>query len=155
MCCPFSGCSFETNLSNSFTEHVSQKHKNHDLRYFRPSVRDTVASGVESNDTDQPSETGLSLTSSGLDSTERADCVDNVDAEILEHKLASLFLRMQCMLHVSKSAIQAIVEEFHDILSFFKFHTSAVLKEVFAKHNIEIEEEVVQEISNTVRYSQL
>ncbi|XP_071337763.1 uncharacterized protein [Trachinotus anak] len=57
---------------------------------------------------------------------------------------------MQCLLHVSKHAIQAIIEEFNDILSLSKFHTTEILKEVFAKHNIEVEEEIIQEISNSV-----
>ncbi len=32
--CPFVGCSFETNLLNSFTGHTSRNHKNHKLRDF-------------------------------------------------------------------------------------------------------------------------
>lgn len=125
MCCPFVGCSFETNRLNSFTGHTSWNHKNHKLRDFLTPVR--VVSDFQSNDTDQPCnvdpEAGFSLTSSPrLDSTEKGepDCAQNVDSAILEHKLASLFLRMQCLLHVSKHAIQAIIEEFNDIFSTLK-----------------------------------
>lgn len=57
---------------------------------------------------------------------------------------------MQCLLHVPKHAIQAIIDEFNDISSLSKFHTTEILKEVFAKHNIEVDKEVIQEISNTV-----
>lgn len=86
-----------------------------------------------------------------IESTEKQepDCLD-LDSEILEHKLASLFLRMQCLLHVPKHVIQTIIDEFNDILSLSKFHTTEILKEVFAKHNIEVEEEFIQEISNTI-----
>lgn len=41
-------------------------------------------------------------------------------------------------------------DEFNDISSLSKFHTTEILREVFAKHNNEVEEEVIQEISNTV-----
>lgn len=40
------------------------------------------------------------------------------------------------------------MDAFNDILSISKFHTTEILKEVFAKHIIEVEEEVIQEISN-------
>lgn len=89
-----------------------------------------------------------------FDSTEKRepDCVHNVDSEILEHRLASLFLCMQCLLHVPKHAIQAIIDEFNDILSLFKFHTTEILKEVFAKHNIEVREEVIKKKKSITCY---
>lgn len=58
---------------------------------------------------------------------------------------------MQCLVHVSKHAIQAIIDEFNDILSLSRFHTAEILREVFAKHNIEVAEEVTREISHSVR----
>lgn len=42
--------------------------------------------------------------------------VDNLEYETIEHKIASLFLCMQTVLHVSGSAVQRIVEEIRDIL---------------------------------------
>lgn len=41
-----------------------------------------------------------------------------VDVDILEHKVVQLFLSMQTVLHISKSAIQKIVEQVNDILDF-------------------------------------
>ena len=155
MCWPFVGCSFKTSRLNSFTGNTSRSHKNHKLRDFLTPVR--VVTDIQSNDTDQPCnvdpEAVFSLTSSRrLDYTEKGepDCVQNVDSQTLEHRLASLFLRMQCLLHVSKHAIQAIIEELNHILSLSKFHTTEILKEVFAKHNIEVEGEVIQDIRNIV-----
>lgn len=49
-----------------------------------------------------------------------------------------------------KHAIQTVIDEFNDILSLSKFHTTEILKEVFAKHNIEVEDEVIQDISKTL-----
>lgn len=51
------------------------------------------------------------------------------------------------MLHVSKQAVQEIIEEFNGILNFSKFPTSALLKKVFRKHNLEFEKDVVEEIT--------
>ena len=158
------GCSFKTNPLSSFTGHTSRNHKNHKLRGFLTHIR--VVSDFQSNDTDQTCnadpEAGCSSASCpGLDSTEKSelDFVQNVDSEIFEHRLASLFLRMQCLLHVSKNAIQAIIDEFNDILSLSKFHATDILKEVFAKYNIEVEEKVIQEISiiqlKKVHYQQI
>lgn len=115
VCFPFEGCSFETNHLNSFTGHTSRNHKKHNLRDFLTPVR--VLSDFQSNDTEQACnvdpEAGVSLTSiPRFDSTEKRepDCVHNVDSEILEHRLASLCLRMQCLLHVPKHAIQVIID---------------------------------------------
>lgn len=73
---------------------------------------------------------GVSLPSiPTLESTEKQepDCVHNVDSEILEHRLASLFLCMQCLLHVPKHDIQTIIDKFKGILSLSKFHTTEIL----------------------------
>ena len=42
------------------------------------------------------------------------DIVEDVDSETLEHKLASLFLSMQTVLHVFQGTTQKIVEDLHN-----------------------------------------
>lgn len=113
VCCPFEGCSFETNNLNSFTGHTSRNHKDHNLREFLTTVR--VLSDFQSNNTEQACSenpgTGVSLPRKT--EKQEPDCVNNVDSEILEHRLANLFLHMQCLLHVPKHAIQTIIDEFN------------------------------------------
>lgn len=149
--CPFLGCSFETNRLNSFTGHTSKNHKDHKLKDFTTSVM--VVSDFQSDDVDETSNNGAEAgfseaRSLELGPTENSEA-ENVNSETLEHSLASLFLRLQCLLHVSKHAIQTIIEEFNSILSLSKCHTSEIIKAVLAKHSIEIEEGVLQEISDS------
>jgi len=50
-----------------------------------------------------------------------------VDAETLEHRAAGFFLRMQTELHVSRQALQKIVEGFN--FTFFKIPLNKVSKQ--------------------------
>ena len=49
------------------------------------------------------------------------DRVDHLDFEQVEHKVACLFLSIQMVLRVTRSAIQKIVEEISDIFICSKF----------------------------------
>ena len=73
-----------------------------------------------------------------------------VDSETLQHKLASLFLCMQTVLHVSRGSTQKIVEDLHNILSYSNIHTLSSVKDILSKHNIEVNDSVLQEISNAL-----
>jgi len=86
--CPFIGTSFETNLLNSFTDHWSRKHKNDKLWDFRGS--DGVVNNLH----------WVVVVHWLLQG--KINCTENVDFEILEDHLASLFLCMQCLLHLFK-----------------------------------------------------
>ena len=76
--------------------------------------------------------------------------MEDVDSETLEHKLASLFLSMQTVLHVSRSATQKIVEHLHNLLSFSNTQTFNSVKEILSKHKIEVNDCVLQEISSAI-----
>lgn len=78
------------------------------------------------------------------------DIVEHVDSETLEHKLASLFLSMQTVLHVSRSARQKIVEHLHNLLSFSNIQTFSSVKEILSKHKIAANDCVLQEISHAI-----
>lgn len=39
-----------------------------------------------------------------------------IDIDSVEHNIASLFLRMQTVLHVSRSSLQTIVEDLNSVL---------------------------------------
>lgn len=155
VCCPFLRCVFKTNKLSSFSCHRSRNHKTHTLKDFRTSI--TTDTEDESNDIGQPLEDDLEAGTSSQsclrqESVEEgsAESVEDVNVETLEHKLASLFLCMQTVLHVSKSATQKIVEEFNAILYFSKFHTLQNIREILTKHNIEIDDSVVQEITDAI-----
>lgn len=57
---------------------------------------------------------------------------------------------MQTVLHISKSAIQKIVVEFHDNLHFSKFHSLKRIKEMLTKHNTVLDDSAVNEINEAI-----
>ncbi|KAG9275027.1 hypothetical protein AMEX_G9499, partial [Astyanax mexicanus] len=67
----------------------------------------------------------------------------------LERKLASLFLCMQTVLHVSKYAIQKIIE-LRDILYFSKVLSFETIKEVLVKQKVDLDPGIFQEIGNAL-----
>lgn len=75
---------------------------------------------------------------------------ESVDIETLEHKLASVLLKMQTVLHVSKSAIHDIVEEVHDIFHFSKSLAVESIKNILVKQKIDVDAYVLQEISSAI-----
>lgn len=152
--CPFLQCEFKTNNLKTFSSHRSRKHKNSkEIRTCLREPNEDEVSAVESYDIDQPFdnsgevETLQSGTSQDSSDSERGAC-ENVEA--LEHKIASLFLCMQTVLHVSKSAVQKIIEELNDILHFSKFHSFQRIKEVLSEHSVKVDNRVIQEINDAV-----
>lgn len=62
------------------------------------------------------------------------DIVEDVDSETLEHKLASLFLSMQTVLHVFQGTTQKIVEDLHNRQPFSYIQTFHSVKKILIKH---------------------
>lgn len=58
-------------------------------------------------------------------------------------KLASLFLCMQTVLHISKSAVQRISEDLRDVLCFFKSIAHETIKDILVKRNINVDISVI------------
>lgn len=107
--CPYKQCSFKSNVYSTFTSHQSRFHSSSNFTDFRAglvcenrplSLNDEVDS-EEAHEVDEPI--------FPLDIVD--DCADD-DEDIIQRRLPSLFLRMQTLLHVSKSAIQEIIDVF-------------------------------------------
>lgn len=149
--CPFQKCTFKTNNRSSFSSHKTRKHKNHTIQDFRLVNKD---SREDLDDTETELTDDLEpATSSQRDDIphveRREQDTESVDVDILEHKIAQLFLSMQTVLHISKSAIQKIVEQLHDILEFSKCYALDNIREILAKHNIVIDNnQVLQDITD-------
>jgi len=73
-----------------------------------------------------------------------------VDAETLEHRAPGFFLRMQTELHVSRQALQKIVEGFNYILHFSESHSQQGIKAVLAEHGTELDDSVLNKINDVV-----
>ncbi|KAK0130960.1 hypothetical protein N1851_034359 [Merluccius polli] len=149
VCCPFLRCSFKTNNLKTFSSHKSRKHKHDDIRTcLRADLEKEPVS--ETDASDQPlgsEEETLPSSSRNSDVPEKEEYVD---AETLEHRAAGLFLRMQTELHVSRHAVQKIVEGFNDIFHFSKSHSQQGIKAVLAEHGIELDDGVLRKINDAV-----
>lgn len=137
--CPFLRCEYKTNNIQTFSSHRSRKHKNtKEIRTCLGVHSENETGAIETHAIDQPLDNFVEV--EALQSGSSQDSCDNgrdeyVVAETLEHKIACLFLGMQTVLHVSKSAVQKIVEELNDILHFSKFHSLQRIKEVLSEHS--------------------
>ena len=127
---PFLRCVYKSNNYKTFNCHRSRKHKNHTLN----EIQTCVSRNSENDAIDQPSD---------------ACVAPETSQSVLREKLCeNVFLACtRTALHVSKSAIQKIVEEFHDILHFSKCNSLQRIKEVLSKHNIQLDDFVVHEIN--------
>jgi len=149
--CPFSGCEYKTNRLSNFASHRTRKHKTYTTKDLRNSViteteninTDTTLNFDDNDDHDagQSSQVVQESTDSGCES---------VDIETLEHKLASVFLKMQTVLHISKSAIHNIVEEIHDILHFSKSLAVESIRNILVKRKIDVDNSILQEINSAI-----
>ncbi|KAJ7992503.1 hypothetical protein DPEC_G00279350 [Dallia pectoralis] len=135
--CPFQDCSFKSVVHSSFKSHRSRKHCFSTTENFRPELITNHAAHVcasigdtETGDISDLDVLTLNCASGGDDSLE----------ESLKHKLASLFLRMQTILHVSKAATQEIVEELCTIGSVSSELTKKAIKTVLLKNNCTLED---------------
>ena len=78
-----------------------------------------------------------------------SNCAEDLRAQ-LHHNLASLFLKMQTVLHVSKMAIQEIVGNLNQIFSLSQPLIKKTIREVLQNHAIVVTETSVDEIISAV-----
>jgi len=156
--CPFTGCEYNTNKLTNFATHRSRKHKTHTTKDLRTSVITEDEENPGTEDEENPGAEPIvdfddidAEPSSQAVQDSETDLLDcEVDSETLEHKLASLFLCMQTVLHISKSAIRKIIEELRDILYFSKFLALNTIKDILVKHKIDTDLSILQEITNAI-----
>ena len=141
--CPFNHCLFKSNIFSSFTSHKSRCHPHCTLKDFKTEI--TVQECELSKSETAESE------SHGTDSDFHVPLEDNSDnepeyhdtTEKIQERLASLLLRMQAVLHVSKFATQEIVSEFHDIGVLIGELNEYTVKKVLRQHSCNIDENTV------------
>ncbi|KAK0142460.1 hypothetical protein N1851_019612 [Merluccius polli] len=142
--CPFLGCEFKTNTYSTFSSHKSRKHKQYTVKDFRTVIQPISA---EAGIADESVASTLFQDDSSFVFEE--DRVAHLDFEQVEHKVACLFLSMQTVLHVTRSAIQKIVEEIRDIFICSKCLAFRSVAEVL-ENNISTENNLLQDIVDSV-----
>lgn len=109
--CPFQDCSFKSNVLSTFKAHRSRVLQLCSVDSLRGELTTRVGLSPvgqpEIEETTEPCSNDLSVSYS-------SDVDEEID-ESFERRFGSLFLRMQTILHVSKSAVHDIVEELGQI----------------------------------------
>ncbi len=122
--CPFKNFHYRTNVHSSFNAHKSRNHPDCDVSDFKNEVvltetdSQSMQNQVES-DEGGPSQNSLELDASECNPPESRNDTGELQVQ-LRNNLASLFLKMHSVLHVSEMALQDIVEKLAEIFSLSK-----------------------------------
>ena len=138
--CPFEGCSFKSSIVSTFSAHKSRYHQCADFASFKPDLVVRVQSQAFVNDDE-----------GDLNNSDEGDLNNSVSSELsvsefqpvhnsIQRRIASLLLRLQAVLHVSKAAIQQIVDDLFDIGECAGQITRQTVENILKEHNCTSEE---------------
>lgn len=151
--CPYINCNFKSNVYSTFNVHKCREHRTPDQRQLKPDILLHVVT---------PSlGTNVQL--------EEPSCLDPVDANLeendaenenfddlqhqLEHNLASLFLKMQAILHVSDSAAQEVIQQINQILLLSEPLACHAVQQILLEHGLGGCDSLVRKVVNAVKDS--
>ncbi|KAL6458608.1 hypothetical protein MHYP_G00320800, partial [Metynnis hypsauchen] len=155
--CPFNGCTFKSKVYSSFTSHRSRYHAlaflenvKAELLYGPPLSENSDplldAGGYSSNNTESADGDCFDFQSDDDDNEERDGIADKI-----RNRLASLLLRMQAVLHVSKSATQEIVNELHEIGILAGELSKKTAENIFTELSCNIDEVTLKLLKETLQ----
>lgn len=159
--CPFKNCNYRTNSYSAFNAHKSRKHGG-DSDFGECVVladSDQQAEGsalvvVAAESLGEPAESHSAGSADTFDLDEvNSQCDTDTLRAQLNHNLASLFLKMQSILHVSDMASQEIVEQLTQIFSLSQPILKHDIREVLQNHDITVSETLLNEVVSTVMNS--
>lgn len=122
--CPYNNCFFKSSVYSSLRSHKSRHHNSLSFEDFKSELVDRSLRASE-----QPNNVETCTNSAHID-TASCSVVDEIDytdvesdnetqnddkSKNMKRQLGLLLLRMQAILHISKSATQEIVDELYDI----------------------------------------
>lgn len=148
--CPFLNCQFKTNSYSGFSSHRSRKHKGHTISGLRSVLHSSASDLVGVPEVTGEASTSLQSDSGSFSGEAQTKSLELIPYESIEHKIAKHFLSLQTVLHVSRSAVQEIIEETNDILTASKSHCFQSVAEVLQKHNIAADNSLIQDIVESV-----
>lgn len=112
--CPYKNCTFQSNVYSTFNVHKCREHRTSDQRQLRSDILLHVAPSVDNVQPEEPLYPDLVDEQMEENDAENEN-LDDLQHQ-LEHNLASLFLKMQAILHVSDLAAQEIMQQITQIL---------------------------------------
>lgn len=151
--CPFKNCNYRTNSYSAFNAHKSRKHGG-DSDFGECVVladNDSAPVVVAAESLGEPAESHSAGSADTFDLNEvNSQCDTDTLRAQLNHNLASLFLKMQSILHVSDMASQEIVEHLTQIFSLSQPILKHDIREVLQSHDITVSETLLNEVVSTV-----
>lgn len=151
--CPFKNCNYRTNSYSAFNAHKSRKHSG-DSGFGECVVlayNDSAPELVAAESLREPAETHSPGSADTFDLDEiNSQCDPDMLKAQLNHNLASLFLKMQSILHVSEMASQEIVEHLTQIFFLSQPILKHDIREVLESHDITVSEAILNEVVSTV-----
>ena len=157
MDCPFKNCNYRTNVYSSFNAHKSRSHLNCEVSDIKTEMVVIEDCQLDQSE-DQSDEAGPSQNVE-LDAPECSPSPTQfvVDPGALQsqlrNNLASLFLKMQSILHVSQMAIQDIVENLAQIFMLSKPLVRDSVMKVLGEHGQSIDDALLNELVEAVMES--
>lgn len=145
--CVFSGCSYKTNIYGSFRTHKARKHKSFSGEDLKPGI---VVSErpvpIFSAEDDIESDEDVSLnepTSSGVITENTEDL-----SKAIEHKLASVLLKLEHVFLVPGVAIDDLLQELQYLISTVSVPVvNQTIQQVLQEHNLQVDKVVVDELA--------
>ncbi|CCD20568.1 hypothetical protein TvY486_0034170, partial [Trypanosoma vivax Y486] len=149
--CPFKDCSFETNVYSTFNAHKSKAHQQHCHEDFKLGVMLSTAFG----DTQENIVYSLNDNSGSEDECNMAEEQVNLEdtKQKLEHSLASLFLKMRTILHISENATQEIIQQLNQIHLLSEPLLYNIIQQTVEKHYDKVDSTVVKKLVRAVTES--
>lgn len=150
--CPFVNCDHKIKNVANFNIHKTRKHRYHTDKDIKSATvfDDTVDSAHSDVGCEVFGVDVLEGSSSTADSQAPESFIESVSTDVLEHRLASLFLSMQTVLHVSKNATQKIILELSDVEKLASELSVEKITDVLLKHGIDRDSTVFQEIAKVL-----
>lgn len=153
--CVFLGCPFKTNIYSTFYTHKKRKHHSHTLKDFKASVVafvDPVQVSDSSDNVRASCSVDVTYDEFETESVTESDdsAVENLP-ELIERKIAVIFLKLEHIFHIPAKAVDELLEELHFLLSSASApFTKRTITEIFKSHNLHIGQAVIEELANSV-----
>ena len=156
--CPYKNCNYRTNVYSSFNAHKSRSHTNCEVSDIKTEMVVIEDCQPDQSEVQSEAEAGPSQNVE-LDSPECSPSPPEfvIDPAALQSQLrdnlASLFLKMQSILHVSEMAIQDIVENLAQIFMLSKPLVRDSVMKVLGEHGQSVDDALLNELVEAVMES--
>lgn len=148
--CPYKNCTFQSNVYSTFNVHKCREHRTPDQRQLRSDILLHVTPSVNNVQLEEPCPDLVDEHLEENYANEENENLDNLQHQ-LEHNLASLFLKMQAILHVSDLAAQEIMQQITQILLLSEPLVYHAIQQILLKHGGSDCDSLVRKIVNAVK----